>query len=93
MMRAMVLEFQNDPTCEDIDTQYMLGDDILVAPIFSEDGSARFYVPDAGGDQSGKPWTNLLTHKSYEPGRWYEETYDYHTLPVLVRPGTDPLAV
>lgn len=93
MMRAMVLEFQNDPTCEDIDTQYMLGDDILVAPIFSEDGSARFYVPDAGGDQSGKPWTNLLTHKSYEPGRWYEETYDYHTLPVLVRPGADPLAV
>lgn len=93
MMRAMVLEFQNDPTCEDIDTQYMLGDDILVAPIFSEDGSARFYVPDAGGDQSGKPWTNLLTHKSYEPSRWYEETYDYHTLPVLVRPGTDPLAV
>ena len=31
MMRAMVLEFPDDPTCEDIDTQYMLGDDLLVA--------------------------------------------------------------
>lgn len=90
MMRAMVLEFPSDPTCEDIDTQYMLGDDILVAPIFNEDGTARFYVPDEG---TGRPWANMLTGKTYEPGRWYQETYDYHTLPVLVRPGTDPLHV
>ncbi|WEV66233.1 alpha-xylosidase [Bifidobacterium sp. ESL0764] len=91
MMRSMVLEFQDDPTCEDIDTQYMLGDDILVAPVFSEDGAARFYVPDAGGEHAGEPWKNLITGESYEPGRWYRQTYDYHTLPVLVRPGADPL--
>lgn len=87
MMRSMVLEFQDDPTCEDIDTQYMLGDDLLVAPIFNEDGIARFYVPDDG---SGMPWRNLITGTEYEPGRWYTERYDYHALPVLVRPGTDP---
>lgn len=92
MMRAMVLEFPDDPSCEDIDTQYMLGGDLLVAPVFSEDGTARFYVPDAGGDQTGKPWTNLLTGKEYEPNRWYTETYDYHTLPVLVRPGATVIA-
>ena len=91
MMRARVLEFPDDPACEDIDTQYMLGDDLLVAPVFSEDGTARFYVPDAGGDAAAQPWANLLTGKSYEPGKWYTEQYDYHTLPVLVRPGTDPL--
>ena len=51
MMRAMVLEFPDDPTCEDIDTQYMLGDDLLVAPVFREDGVARFYVPDDGTGQ------------------------------------------
>ena len=88
MMRAMVLEFPNDPTCEDIDTQYMLGSDVLVAPVFSEDGVARFYVPDDG---SGQAWTNIITKKPYEPGKWYTEQYDYHTLPVLARPGTDPL--
>lgn len=90
MMRAMVLEFPDDPTCEDIDTQYMLGDDLLVAPIFREDGVARFYVPDDG---SGQPWTNIITKTAYEPGKWYAEQYDYHTLPVLARPGTDPLHV
>ena len=93
MMRAMVLEFPTDPACEDIDTQYMLGDDLLVAPVFSEDGTARFYVPDAGGDHAGEAWAILLTGKTYEPGHWYTEQYDYHTLPVLVRPGSDPLNV
>lgn len=57
MMRAMVLEFPDDPTCEDIDTQYMLGDDLLVAPVFREDGVARFYVPDDG---TGQAWTNII---------------------------------
>lgn len=89
MMRAMVLEFQDDPTCEDIDTQYMLGSDVLVAPIFNDEGLARFYVPDAG---DGRPWRNLITGTEYEPGRWYTERYDYHALPVLARPGTDPFA-
>lgn len=89
MMRAMVLEFQDDPTCEDIDTQYMLGSDVLVAPIFNDEGLARFYVPDAG---DGRPWRNLITDTEYEPGRWYTERYDYHALPVLARPGTDPFA-
>ena len=85
MMRAMVLEFPDDPTCEDIDTQYM-----LVAPVFREDGVARFYVPDDG---TGQAWTNIITDTAYEPGKWYTEQYDYHTLPVLARPGTDPLHV
>lgn len=90
MMRAMVLEFPDDPTCEDIDTQYMLGDDLLVAPVFREDGVARFYVPDDG---TGQAWTNIITDTAYDPGKWYTEQYDYHTLPVLARPGTDPLHV
>lgn len=92
MMRAMVLEFPDDPACEDIDTQYMLGGDLLVAPVFTETGEVRFYVPDAGGDHAGEPWTNLLTGKAYEPCRWYKETHDYHTLPVLVRPGATVIA-
>lgn len=92
IMRSMVLEFPNDPACEDIDTQYMLGSDLLVAPVFSETGTVRFYVPDVPGEHAGQPWVNLLTGESHEPGHWYTRTYDYHSLPVLVRPGTDPLA-
>ena len=93
VMRAMILEFPNDPTCEDIDTQYMLGGDLLVAPIFSDDGFARFYVPAENGDHAGDVWKNLITGEEYKPGRWYEQQYDYHTLPLLVRPGADPMHV
>lgn len=84
MMRSMELEFPEDPTCEVLDTQYMLGSDLLVAPIFSETGKVRFYVPATGGTA---PWINVLTGEQYAPGQWYTQTYDYLTLPLLARPG------
>ena len=38
MMRPMFVEFPEDRTCETLDKQYMLGDALLVAPIFKESG-------------------------------------------------------
>ncbi|MFK9882575.1 TIM-barrel domain-containing protein, partial [Klebsiella pneumoniae] len=35
MLRAMMLEFPDDPACDYLDRQYMLGDSVLVAPVFS----------------------------------------------------------
>jgi len=78
MMRAMVLEFNNDPTCDHLDRQYMLGDSFLVAPIFNEQGEARYYVP------TGR-WTDYLSGKTVEGGRWIREQYDFFSLPLLVR--------
>lgn len=37
MMRAMVLEFPDDPGCAHLERQYMLGPDLLVAPVFSDE--------------------------------------------------------
>lgn len=78
MMRAMVLEFPEDETCNYLDRQYMLGDNILVAPIFNNTGDVKYYLPE------GK-WTNILTNKVYEGGKWYNENFDYMTLPLMVR--------
>lgn len=36
MLRSMMLEFPHDPACDYLDRQYMLGDSVLVAPVFSE---------------------------------------------------------
>ena len=36
-MRPMVFEFMNDPAVPYLDQQYMLGDALLVAPVFRED--------------------------------------------------------
>ncbi|MGH3658557.1 MAG: alpha-xylosidase, partial [Micromonosporaceae bacterium] len=42
MMRAMVLEFPDDPACAHLERQYMLGDDLLVAPVFTADGQVTY---------------------------------------------------
>ncbi|CAM3979993.1 alpha-xylosidase [Paenibacillus alkaliterrae] len=80
-MRAMVLEFPEDPTSEMLDRQYMLGDSILVAPIFNEQGKVTYYLP------AGK-WTHLLTGEVVEGGAWRKEQYDFFSLPLFVRPNS-----
>lgn len=81
MMRAMWLEFENDLTTHTLDLQYMLGDSLLVAPVFSEQGDVSFYVP------KGK-WTHLLTGDVIEGGQWLHEKHDFMSLPLLVRPNS-----
>ena len=77
-MRAMLLEFEADRNCLDIDTQYMLGDSILVAPVFSEDQKVSYYLPEGC-------WTHFLSGETRRGGKWYTETYDYFSLPLFVR--------
>jgi alpha-D-xyloside xylohydrolase len=81
MMRPMQLEFPDDPGCDTLDRQYMLGGSLLVAPVFSEDGWVDYYLPDGR-------WTHLLTGKTQEGGRWHRERYGFQSLPLFVRPGT-----
>jgi alpha-D-xyloside xylohydrolase len=81
-MRAMALEFPRDPACRTLDRQYMLGGSLLVAPVFSEDGSVEFYVPGSPADR----WVNYLDGECFEGGSWYVRRYDYFGLPLLVRP-------
>ncbi|QKW37685.1 alpha-xylosidase [Actinomadura sp. NAK00032] len=80
MMRAMVLEFPDDPACTHLERQYMLGDDLLVAPVFSSDGDVSYYVP-------GGVWTHYLTGERVEGGRWVREHHGFDSVPLLVRPG------
>ncbi|MGN0652978.1 MAG: hypothetical protein ACI4KN_08250 [Gemmiger sp.] len=80
-MRAMPLEFPGDLTAEDCDRQYMLGDSILVAPVFRADGSCDYYLP------AGR-WTHLLTGEEVNGGSWRHDTYDFFSLPVFVRQNT-----
>ncbi|MFE5812899.1 alpha-xylosidase [Streptomyces sp. NPDC056479] len=79
VMRAMVLEFPDDPTAAVLDRQYMLGEDLLVAPVFTDDGTVEYYVPEG-------TWTNILTGAQVTGPRWVREQHGFHTLPLLARP-------
>ncbi|CAM5657973.1 Alpha-xylosidase [Streptomyces alboniger] len=80
VMRPMLLEFPDDPACRTLDRQYMLGPDLLVAPVFTADGSVEFYVPEG-------TWTHLLTGESVQGPGWHRETHGFDSLPLYVRPG------
>jgi alpha-D-xyloside xylohydrolase len=79
LMRAMVLEFPDDPACTHLDRQYLLGDDLLVAPVFTEDGEVTYYVP-AG------TWTHVLTGERVQGPGWVSEKHGFDSLPLLARP-------
>lgn len=81
MMRAMVIDFANDPAALTLDRQYMLGDNLLCAPILNDEGTAQFYVP------AGR-WTDIITGKVYEGEKWYTEKCNYFEMPTLARPNS-----
>jgi alpha-D-xyloside xylohydrolase len=81
VMRAMLLEFPEDPASDTLDRQYMLGDSLLVAPVFTDDGSVSYYLP------AGR-WTHLLTGEVQEGSRWHQAQHGYLSLPLFVRPNT-----
>ncbi|MFI6087874.1 alpha-xylosidase [Streptomyces sp. NPDC051218] len=80
VMRPMLLEFPADPACRALDRQYMLGPDLLVAPVFTAEGDVEFYVPEG-------TWTHLLTGETVQGPGWRRETHGFDSLPLYVRPG------
>ncbi len=81
VMRSMILEYENDPVCHYLDRQYMLGERLLVAPIFNKDGESSYYLPKG-------IWTNYLTGETTEGGTWYNEKHGYLSIPLWVRENT-----
>ena len=60
-MGAMPIEFPGDPACDTLDRQYMLGERLLVALVFTPDRTVNDYLP------AGR-WTNLLSGETVEGG-------------------------
>ncbi len=84
VMRPMMLEFPDDPACATIDSQFMLGPDLLVAPVFDPAPRARvsYYLP-AG------EWRDWWSGDRVTGGRWIRETRGYFDPPVFVRKGAN----
>ena len=80
VLRAMMLEFPEDPSCAQLDRQYMLGSKFLVAPVFSEDNKVSYYIP------AGK-WRHYIDGRelNLECGKWFTEEYDFMSLPLWER--------
>jgi alpha-D-xyloside xylohydrolase len=79
-MRPMQLAFPSDPAVANLDRQYLLGPDLLVAPVFSASGDVEYYLP------AGR-WTNWFTRETVEGGGWRSERHGFDTVPLWIRAG------
>ena len=82
LVRAMVLEFPEDPVCGFLDRQYMLGDRYLVAPVMDETGEVTYYLPQG-------QWKNYFTGETRQGALWITETVDYFNIPLWEKVTSD----
>jgi alpha-glucosidase (family GH31 glycosyl hydrolase) len=81
LMRALWLQYPNDPEAVKLGDEYLWGDDLLIAPVVEKAAkSRRVYLP-AG------TWFDWWTNEKLAGPRWIERTVDLETMPIYVRAG------
>ncbi|ADW70650.1 TIM-barrel domain-containing protein [Granulicella tundricola] len=81
IMRALVLNYQDDAKARAIHDEYLFGPDLLVAPVIDENTSRPVYIPQ--GD-----WLNLFTGDPVTGPRTLIAQAPADTIPVYARKGT-----
>ncbi len=78
LLRAMVLEFPDDPCTYTMDLQYMFGAELMVAPVYNREGRRPVYFP------AGR-WVDYWTHEVIEGPGTRHLTAPLDRLPLYVR--------
>ncbi len=81
MLRALLIEYHDDPAVWQIEDQYLFGSDILVAPLFESDRERSVYLP-------GDRWVDYQTGKTYSTG-WHRIAAGEIPAIILVRKGAE----
>ncbi len=83
-MRPYFLEFPDDPKSWDVDTAYLFGRDLLVAPVL-EAGARTWdvYLPE------GAAWTDAWTGEQYDGGRTVTVDAPLDRIPLFLRDGAE----
>lgn len=79
MVRALLVEYPDDPGAWMVDNEYMLGSDMLVAPFFENTKTRPVYLP-AGN------WVDYQTGRTYQNG-WHNIAAGELEVVMLVREG------
>ncbi len=80
MTRALVIEFQDDPNVWNIGDEFLFGDFLLVAPIYTDGNKRNIYFPEG-------TWVNWWTRERIEGKQWLPIESDFDKLPLYVKEG------
>ena len=79
--RPLLLNYQDDPNTYNLDDQFMLGGDLLIAPILKPDVTRRLVYLPAG------TWYDFWTNKKYSGGTMISVDAPLEVVPMFVRGG------
>ncbi|MGC3957623.1 MAG: glycoside hydrolase family 31 protein [Verrucomicrobiota bacterium] len=77
-VRALVLDWPDDPMVRQIDNQFMFGDSVMVAPMFAGQKSRQVYLPP--GD-----WYDFWTHEKIKGERLHHQRHQRNKADSTVR--------
>ncbi len=80
MLRALVLDYQDDPTTSSIEDQFLFGRSLLVAPILKETNTRKVYLPDGN-------WIDYWTRAVISGPKWIDVEAPLETIPLYVKAG------
>jgi alpha-D-xyloside xylohydrolase len=78
MIAPLLFDYPNDPVVWSIDTQYLFGRDMLVAPLMNDEGIRDIYIPEG-------EWVDLFTGEKATPGWLRRAKYPLERFPVFVK--------
>ena len=79
-MRTLFYEFPEDPACWEIEDEYLLGGDILIAPVMEANARKRtLYLP------KGAYWKEYETGAGYSGGQWVTVDAPLDSIPVFLK--------
>jgi alpha-D-xyloside xylohydrolase len=82
-MRALFMDFPNDPNVTDCRDEYMFGPAFLVAPVTSQGATSRpVYLP------AGTDWFNYWTNEKMKGGQTISVSAPIDEIPLFVRVGS-----
>ncbi len=82
-MRALFMDFPDDPKVADLGDEYMFGPAFLVAPVTEQGATSRMVYLPAGVD-----WYNYWTNERLQGGQTIKVDAPIDTLPLFVRAGS-----
>ncbi|RYY56566.1 MAG: DUF5110 domain-containing protein [Chitinophagaceae bacterium] len=79
--RALVVDYPHDEKVFNLSDEYMIGEDILAAPLTSGSPGRKVYLPEGN-------WYDFNTNRKFAGGQEYTFTCNYNQLPIFIKEGT-----
>lgn len=82
IMRPLVLHYEEDPEVQNMNGEFLVGEQLLVAPVLEQGATRKMvYLPQG-------TWYEFETGKAYEGGQYYLVDAPLDTCPIFVKEGS-----